>query len=67
MESAKVAKKKPLGPKIITITKCGECPFSNAHCGGRKTVCEHIKIVVPHPYSNDREVDPEKIADFCPL
>lgn len=67
MESAKVVKKKPSGPKTIIINNCGECPYRGEHCGGRKFVCDHIKVVVPHPYSSDRSVDPEKIALFCPL
>jgi hypothetical protein len=53
--------------KNLKISNCGECPFREEFCGGKKTACGHLGVKVNKPYSQDRYVDPTQIADICPL
>lgn len=53
--------------KIIKIRNCAECPYTKVVHNGKQRLCHHIKTQVKHPYSDDRVVADNTIADFCPL
>lgn len=53
--------------KIVEITSCTNCPSSESFCNGAYLVCNHIKVVVPKPYSSDRKCPEKGFAPFCPL
>jgi len=53
--------------KTIVITKCSECPFKEVHSMGKATHCGHAALAPTKPYAIDRKVNPDEIADFCPL
>ena len=53
--------------KTIRISTCRECPYILSMRCNTKFICNHPKMLMTKPYSIDRLVDPDKIADFCLL
>jgi hypothetical protein len=53
--------------KIITITKCSECPYVIKSATKEAWYCNHVSFMVKKPYRTERVVPSEEIWSGCPL
>ena len=53
--------------KVIRISTCRECPYILSMRCNTKFVCNHPRMLLAKPYSIDRLIDANKIANFCLL